>query len=83
DVLVLEVENHSDSDFQLKNMSGYSFFGTTDTIAIPQHQITQIGVKTGTRVEKVSLEFEVQNALVQPGKYATIVLSSDEIDIRE
>jgi len=49
----------------------------------PQHQITQIGVKTGTRVEKVSLEFEVQNALVKPGKYATIVLSSDEIDIRE
>ena len=83
DVLMLEVENYSDSDFQLKNMSGYSFFGTTDTIAIPQHQITQIGVKTGTRVEKVSLEFEVQNALVKPGKYATIVLSSDEIDIRE
>ena len=82
-VLVLEVENHSDSDFQLKNISGYSFFGTNDTIAIPQHQITQIGVKTGTRVEKVSLEFEVQNALVKPGKYATIVLSSDEIDIRE
>ncbi len=83
DVLMLEVENHSDSDFQLKNMSGYSFFGTTDTISIPQHQITQIGVKTGTRLENISLEFEVQNALVKPGEYATIVLSSDEIDIRE
>jgi hypothetical protein len=83
DVLVLEVKNHSDSDFQLKNMTSYSFFGTTDMITVPGHQITQIRARTGTRVEKVSLEFEVQNALVKPGEYATIVLSSDEIDIRE
>lgn len=83
ELLVLEVENRSDCDFQLKNLSDYTFFDSADMVAIPQHQTTQISVKTGTRLKEISLKFEVQNALVKPREYATIVLASDNIEIRE
>ena len=83
ELLVVAVENHSDSDFQLKNLSEYTFLNNTDMVVIPQHQTTRIRVKTGRRIKSISLKFEVQNALVKPSEYATIVFATDNIELRE
>lgn len=83
DVLHLEIENNSDAEFLLKNLSKYSFFYSADMLKVAPHGITKLEVKTGKRVDKVELDFEVLNALVAPKRYAKITLSSDTLVITE
>jgi hypothetical protein len=77
DVLRLEIENSSDADFQLRNTGDYTFIRNADIVEIGQHGTTEIAVKTGKRIDRIKLNFEVLNALVKPKKYAKFSLSSD------
>ena len=79
DVLQVEIENHSDSDFYLKNTSDYTFSGSADILKITQHDITKIEVKTGKRLKKVKLSFEVLNTLVKPKEHAKFTLSTKTV----
>ncbi len=76
EVLEVAIENTTDSDFYLKNTSDYTFGASADIVKIARHDTTHIAVKTGKRLGKVKLEFEVLNALVKPKEYAKISLST-------
>jgi len=76
DVLQVEIENRSDSDFYLKNTSDYTFSESADILKIAQHGTTKVKVKTGKRLKKVELKFEVLNTLVKPKQHAKINLST-------
>ncbi|MBT6587223.1 MAG: PHP domain-containing protein, partial [Gammaproteobacteria bacterium] len=81
-ILQLEIKNHSDADFRLKNKSQYTFTNSTDFLSIKPHATQTIGVKTVRRVKHISLQFEVLNALVKPKKTAQVTLSS-QIDTQD
>ncbi|MBT3428760.1 MAG: PHP domain-containing protein [Gammaproteobacteria bacterium] len=75
-ILQVEISNHSDADFQVSNNSQYTFTSHADLLSIKPHQTTTIGVKTGTRVKQINLQFKVLNALIKPKQTAQVNLSS-------
>jgi len=76
DVLNVEIVNRSDSDFYLKNTGDYTFGESADILRIAQHGTTKIAVKTGKRIKKVKLSFDVLNTLVKPKEYAKLTMSA-------
>ncbi len=76
EILSVNVTNYSDADFHLRNKSNYSFYEHTDIIVVPQHSTERLQVKTGNKVEKIELEFEVLNALTKPKRTASITLEA-------
>ena len=77
EVLNIEIENISDVNFQLKNSSDFTFTYNVDIVEIAPHDTTKLSVKTGKRIDKLILNFEVINALVKPKQNATFSLSAD------
>lgn len=76
EVLVVEIENQSDTDFQLRNTTDFTFMTNTDIVEVKQHETTTIGVKTGKRAKSIELKFEVLNALTKPKQHAQVTLSA-------
>jgi len=76
EILNVDVTNSSDADFHLRNKSDYSFNDHTDIIVVPQHSTVRLRVRTGNKVEKIELEFEVLNALTTPKQTASITLEA-------
>jgi 3',5'-nucleoside bisphosphate phosphatase len=76
EILTVKITNHSDADFHLKNLSPYGFHNHGRTFIIPQHHTEEIMVKTGDKVDKVSLKFEVLNAFTAPQKTAMLTLEA-------
>jgi hypothetical protein len=77
------INNASDADFELHNLSGYTFMFNGDAIEVPAHGETTLLVKPGKDVTSLDLEFEVRNALVAPKERARIVLDVSEIETVE
>ncbi|MBD3647930.1 MAG: PHP domain-containing protein, partial [Pseudomonadales bacterium] len=77
DILLATISNHSDADLQLLNTGDVTFYRNADLIEIPAHETVQLGIKTGTRVDEINLEFDVLNALTAPGRPASITLTLD------
>jgi hypothetical protein len=80
DILTLEIQNVSDASFQLQNMSGMTLTGSADIVDIEPQAVTTVGVRTGTRKDKLSIQFAVLNALTKPKKAAKFKLNIDAID---
>ena len=80
DILTLEIQNVSDASFQLQNMSGMTLTGSADIVDIEPQAVTTVGVRTGTRKDKLSIQFAVLNALTKPKKVAKFKLNIDAID---
>ena len=82
--IAVTLTNHSDVDFRLRHTStrGRSFSGRADLVDLPQHSSLQLYVKPEKMKDKVTLEFEVLNALVAPNQRASIrlekVITSEE-----
>ena len=66
--------NTSDADFHLRNKSKYNFYRHTSVITIGQHSTEKIMVKTGTKIGRAELDFEVLNAFTAPLQTATLKL---------
>ena len=75
-ILNVSITNTSDADFHLRNKSRYGFFSNTDLIIIPQHSTQKLQVKTGDKVERIELQFEVMNAFTAPKQTASIELAT-------
>lgn len=73
-VLRVSIENVSDATFLLENKTHYTFMETGDLVTLPPHAVTELHVKPGKQLDTLTLEFEVQNAMVEPGKAPTIEL---------
>jgi hypothetical protein len=82
-LLNIEIENHSDVDFQLHNQSNFTFSKNTDLVTLKQHAKTTIVLRTPTRLKAIELPFGVLNALTAPKQPATVILSTRSIDIIE
>ena len=82
DVLVLKFTNRSDASFILDNQTDYTFMQAPDMLEVPAHDELMVGVKTGSRVTDIALEFKVINALVAPKQPADISFDL-EFEIRE
>ena len=80
DVLEIEIANHSDAEFQLRNESAYTFAFESDLVQIPPHHTAEFQVKTRDRLERLEIEFEVLNALVAPRQTTILTLSADVSD---
>ena len=77
ELLKVSITNVSDADFQLRNLSPYGFFSDTDLITVPQHGSKALQVKTGSKLGRIVLEFEVLNALTAPRQTATLTLEAE------
>ena len=71
-LLSLTISNSSDVDFQLLNRSDYTFSRDSNLVVVEQHSSHRLVVKTGDRLERIQLQFEVQNALTAPRRAATV-----------
>jgi len=65
-VLQVEIFNNSDAEFQLENLSNYTFYGNANLVTISPHKKTLLQIKTLEIKEEIDLSFRVLNAVVAP-----------------
>ena len=73
-VQAVTIENNSDADYILENLSGYSLHSASDVLTIPAHDTTLVEVKTVEQVTAFDLRFRVLNAVTAPGQHPEVVL---------
>ena len=83
EILMVKIVNDSDCDFHLRNLSSYGLHHRASNFTMPQHSTQTLMVRTGEKLESISLEFEVLNALVGPDQTATLVLSAEVVEEAE
>ena len=71
-VAQLTIHNVSDARFLLKNRTKRTFMGSADLIEVPPHASVDVQFKPGKRVETLTLEFDVINALTAPKRPARL-----------
>jgi hypothetical protein len=76
-ILDVEISNKSDAKIQMKNLSEFSFMSNHDIIEIPEHQSISLRVKTKNNLNKIQMEFEILNALIEPKTHPIITLTAD------
>lgn len=74
-VLAVEIENISSSPYSLQNKSSYTFHRHADVIEVKPFETVTIEIKTLTRLEKLSLEMRVLNAIKAPKSHPSVVLN--------
>lgn len=74
-VMHVTIKNSSDTEYLLKNKSGYTFHGDADVITIPRQSHLKIQVKTLKQLSQVDLKFEVLNAVIAPEKHPDVLFS--------
>lgn len=77
DTQLLEVTltNRSDARFLLENESDWTLTGSADLFELPPHATIRLELRTGEALERFELSLAVENALVEPGEEAEIVLT--------
>jgi len=73
-ILKVVLKNNSSALIQLKNLSAYTFFDSTNLINLPGNSEIIIRVKTIENLDKLELDFQVLNALIAPNKNPTVKL---------
>ena len=73
-VLDVTIANASDARFELRNTGKVTFMDHADRISVPPHGELSFSVKPGAVQEKISLTFNVSNALLAPRTPASITL---------
>ena len=73
-IVGLTISNISDAKFLLKNASGYTFANSDDLVEVPAQGTKYLQVKTLEKINLLTLNFGVLNALIAPGKHAKISL---------
>jgi hypothetical protein len=68
--------NVSDARFQLRNKSAFSLVRSSDIVDLPPHEETTLYLRTGEALERMTLDFEVLNALIAPGRHPTLALDT-------
>ena len=65
-VLDVEIYNNSDAEFQLENLSDYTFHANANLVTILPHQQTVLQVKVLEIKQEIELTFRVLNAVIAP-----------------
>ncbi len=69
------IENHSDADYILKNLSEYTLHNHASVFTLKAHETTIIQVKTLEELSSFSLQFKVLNAFTAPGMHPEISIT--------
>jgi hypothetical protein len=70
--VTVKLKNDSDADFRLRNLTTFRFLFDGDHIDVPAHAVTSIDVLLEENRDRLTLEFEVLNALVAPRRHPVI-----------
>ena len=73
-ILKVVLKNNSSALIQLKNLSAYTFFDSTNLVNLPGNSEIVIRVKTIKNLDKLELDFQVLNALIAPNMNPTVKL---------
>jgi hypothetical protein len=76
-VQTLLIENRSDAEWVLENLSVYTLHGHASVFTLKSHQTTRIQVKTLKPLETFELRCRVLNAVTAPGQHPEIILIAD------
>ncbi len=71
-VQTLWIENSSDADYILENLSGFTLHNQASVFTVNTHESTKIEVKTLENLPAFSLRFRVLNAITSPGVHPEI-----------
>ena len=66
------IDNQSDADYILENLTAYTFHNHADIITVKAHEITSIQVKIREELARFDLQFRVLNAVEAPGSHPEI-----------
>ena len=73
-VVSVEIENQSDADYILGNLSDFTFHAHGDVFQINAHSTITLEVKTIDKLEEFDLGFTVLNGITAPKKHPEITL---------
>lgn len=76
-VLTVMIENRSDLTFILDSQSDFTFHNTADVMLLAPNATSTLEVKVLQREVKIELDFEVLNAIVAPGRHASLRLTAE------
>ena len=65
-VLEVELDNVSDADFELENLTDLTLVRSAKTVLIPAHDSLSITLRVPERRDSLTLRFRVRNALLAP-----------------
>lgn len=71
-LLNVAIRNASDARFQLRNRTDFTMVGDHDIVEVPPHAEVMLRVRTGDRLDRVQLEFDVLNALTAPDTHPVV-----------
>jgi hypothetical protein len=71
-VLKVRLENHSDADFIVQNLSGYTLHQNGPVLNIKPQATTELQIKTLEVKDIINLKLRIFNALVAPETYVEI-----------
>ena len=73
-VQTLMIENISDADYILENLSEYTLHNQASVFIVKSHETTKIQVKTIEELPAFQLRFKVLNAITAPGEHPEITI---------
>lgn len=73
-VQTLMIENISDADYILENLSDYTLHNQASVFVVKSHETTKIQVKTIQELPTFQLRFKVLNAITAPGEHPEITI---------
>lgn len=74
-VATIEIENVSDADYWLQNLSPYTLHAHSDIVTLKAHETTTLEVKVLERKASVELPFRVLNGIIAPNLHPVIQLT--------
>ena len=74
-VQTLVIENISDADYILENLSEFTLHNQASVFVVKSHESTRIQVKTIETLDSFELKFKVLNAIIAPGKHPEILVT--------
>jgi len=73
-IATVEIENNSDANYVMENMSGFALHGNADLLQLAPHSTTEIKVMTLKVLSNFELKFKVWNAVTAPGKHPETIV---------
>ncbi|HAY37665.1 MAG TPA: PHP domain-containing protein [Bacteroidetes bacterium] len=74
-ILRVMLTNSSESEYTLRNTSGFRFHNHADLLIVPPHHSLEVLVKTGERMDSIDLSFDVLNVLTAPDTHPNVTLN--------
>jgi|TARA_B100000315_G_scaffold247101_1_gene275347 hypothetical protein len=75
EVVRISLSNRSDAELQLLNTTEYTFTGQADLLVVAAHDPLAFNVRRAEKSQELTLKFEVRNALIAPGRHASVQFS--------